>query len=52
LALSQSSTEMDAAKENLNDLTGEIAKSTRSVDASDEVIREPEFKLPRFLPGT
>jgi tetratricopeptide (TPR) repeat protein len=52
LALSQSSTEMDAAKENLNDLTGEIAKSKRSVDASDEVIREREFKLPRFLPGT
>jgi len=52
LALSQSSTEMDAAKENLNDLTGETAKSKRSVDASDEVIREREFKLPRFLPGT
>ena len=52
LALSQSSTEMDAAKENLNVLTGEIAKSKRSVDASDEVIREREFKLSRFLPGT
>src|SRR5260370_38837653 len=52
LALSQPSTERDAAKENLNSLTGKAAKSKTSVDASDEVIREREFKLPRFLPGT
>src|SRR5260370_35384639 len=52
LALSQPSTERDAAKENLNILTGKAAKSKTLVDASDEVIREREFKLPRFLPGT
>lgn len=33
-------------------MTGKAAKSKTSVDASDEVIREREFKLPRFLPGT
>ena len=52
MALSQASTEMEAAQENLNNLTGKEAKSRGSVDASDEVIREREFKLPRFLPGT
>jgi tetratricopeptide (TPR) repeat protein/transglutaminase-like putative cysteine protease len=51
LGLSQFNIEMDAAKENLNHLIG-AAKAKESVDASDEVIREREFKLPRFLPGT
>jgi tetratricopeptide (TPR) repeat protein/transglutaminase-like putative cysteine protease len=51
-ALSQSSADMDAAQENLNSLTNRDVKSKGSVDASEEVIREREFKLPRFLPGT
>ena len=33
-------------------MTGKEAKSRKSVDASEEVIHEREFKLPRFLPGT
>jgi tetratricopeptide (TPR) repeat protein len=52
VASSEFATEMDAAQENLNNLTGRPVKSKNSVDASDEVIREREFKLPRFLPGT
>ena len=51
LALSQYKTEMDAAQENLDHLTG-AAKSKSTVDASDVTIRERTFKLPRFLPGT
>ena len=50
--MSQFQTEMAAAQENLNSLTGKEARSRSSVDASGEVIREREFKLPRFLPGT
>jgi tetratricopeptide (TPR) repeat protein len=50
--LSQFQVEMAAAQENLNNLTGKEAKSRSSVDASGEVIREREFKLPRFLQGT
>ncbi len=52
LDMSQFQTEMAAAQENLNSLTGKAAKSRSSVDASDLIIREREFKLPRFLPGT
>ena len=52
LPLSEYRTEMDAAQEDLNYLTGASSKSETSVDASDAVIRERTFKLPRFLPGT
>ena len=45
-------TEVAAAKENLNRLTGGAGKSTGSTDAAGLVVREREFKLPRFLPGT
>lgn len=50
--MSQFQTEMAAAQENLNSLTGKAAKPRSSGDASDLVIREREFKLPRFLSGT
>lgn len=52
LELSQYKTEIDAAQENLNHLTGSAAKSKSTGDASDKVIRERTFKLTRFLPGT
>jgi hypothetical protein len=52
LDMSQVPTEMAAAQENLNSLTGKAVKSRTSVDGSDLVIKEREFKLPRFLPGT
>jgi hypothetical protein len=52
LALSQFKTEMDAAQENLDHLTGGAAKAKSAGDASGVVIRERTFKLPRFLPGT
>lgn len=52
LALNQYQTEMEAAQENLGHLTGGAAKPKDTTDASDEVIRERTFKLPRFLPGT
>jgi hypothetical protein len=52
LALSEYKTEMDAAQENLDRLTAGTMKSKSTVDASDLVIRERTFKLPRFLPGT
>jgi tetratricopeptide (TPR) repeat protein len=57
LALDQYATEIAAAQENLNFLTGgaaksELAKSKSASEASDQVIHEREFKLPRFLQGT
>lgn len=52
LPLSQYQTEINAAQENLSHLTGGSTKSTDTVDASNIVIRERTFKLPRFLPGT
>jgi tetratricopeptide (TPR) repeat protein len=52
LALSQYKTELDAAQKNLDHLTGGAAKSKGTGDGSDLVIRERQFKLPRFLPGT
>ncbi len=52
LDMGQFQTEMAAAQENLNSLTGKAAKPRSSGDASDLVIREREFKLPRFLSGT
>src|SRR5208283_4188820 len=52
LGLNQYKTEIDAAQENLNHLTGGAAKSKSADDASESVIHEREFKLPRFLPGT
>ncbi len=51
LGLSQYQIELDAAKENLTYLTG-AAKTNNKDDASDLVVHEREFKLPRFLPGT
>jgi tetratricopeptide (TPR) repeat protein len=52
LALSQYQTEMDAARENLDHLPGGTSKTQGIVEASDIVIRERTFKLPRFLSGT
>jgi Tfp pilus assembly protein PilF/transglutaminase-like putative cysteine protease len=52
LALSQYKTEMDAAQENLNHLTGGAGKSKSTSDGSESVIHERMFKLPRFLQGT
>ncbi len=52
LPLSSYQTELNAAQENLNHLTAGSAKSTGVGDASNIVIRERTFKLPRFLPGT
>lgn len=51
-ALSQAGTEIAAAQENLDHLTGGTAKSKSTGDASDVVIRERTFKIARFLPGT
>jgi tetratricopeptide (TPR) repeat protein len=45
-------TELAAAQENLARLGGGSTKATKFVDASDDVIHEREFKLPRFLPGS
>jgi hypothetical protein len=45
-------TEIDAAQENLNHLTGGTAKSKGTGEASEMAIRERTFKLARFLPGT
>lgn len=50
MALSQYSVEQAAAQENLDYLTKGNAKGTG--DATNIVIRERTFKLPRFLPGT
>jgi tetratricopeptide (TPR) repeat protein len=49
---SEIQTEMAAAKGNLEILTGGTSKSTSTNEASAMVIKEREFKLPRFLPGT
>ena len=48
----QFSTELAAANENLNYLTGRPVHSTNSFDSSDITIAQRTFKLPRFLPGT
>ena len=48
----QVNTEMAAAQENLDKLTGGAARSKTTGDASDMVIRERTFKIARFLPGT
>jgi Tfp pilus assembly protein PilF len=48
----QFQTEIDAAKENLERMTAGMPKSKGAVDASDMVVRERDFRLPRFLPGT
>jgi len=45
-------TEMAAAQENLNHLTGSAAKSKGSFDTSGLSIAERTFKLARFLRGT
>jgi tetratricopeptide (TPR) repeat protein len=52
LGASEYATELAAAQENLNYLTRVAGTSNTSKDASDFVIRERTFKLPRFLPGT
>jgi tetratricopeptide (TPR) repeat protein len=52
LALSQYKTESDTAQKTLDHLKLGAAKSQGTGDASDIVIRERTFKLPRFLPGT
>lgn len=48
----EAGTEIAAAQENLDHLTGGAPKSKSMDDATDAVIRERTFKLPRFLPGT
>lgn len=48
----QFSTELAAANENLNYLTGRPSHSTNSFDSSDMTIAQRTYKLPRFLPGT
>ena len=48
----QYKTEQDEAQKTLDFLMGGAAKSKNLGDASDLVIREREFKLPRFLTGT
>jgi hypothetical protein len=52
LALSEYKIEQDAAQENLDHLTGGTAKTNRTGDAADVIIRERTFNLARFLPGT
>lgn len=52
LRVDQFKTELDAAQENLNHLEGGAGNAKNTSDASDLVIHEREFKLPRFLPGT
>jgi tetratricopeptide (TPR) repeat protein len=52
VGVNQYKTELDAAQENLNRLTAGNVKSTSAGDASDLIIRDRTFKLPRFLPGT
>lgn len=52
MSASQIKIEMDAAKENLDHLTAGAANSKKTGDVSSMVIREREFKLPRFLMGT
>src|SRR5437588_3310552 len=49
-ALSDYKSEMDTARKELDHLTGGAAKGT--TDASDLIIRERKFELPRFLLGT
>jgi tetratricopeptide (TPR) repeat protein/transglutaminase-like putative cysteine protease len=51
LGLDEYKTELDAAQENLDFLTGKDSKSN-AVDAADIVVRERIFKLPHFLTGT
>ena len=48
----QFSTELAAANENLNYLTGRPTHSTNSFDSSDITIAQRTHKLPRFFPGT
>lgn len=48
----QFSTELAAANENLNFLTGRPVHSTNSFDTSDATIAQRTYKLPRFLSGT
>lgn len=48
----QFSTELAAANENLNFLTGRPVHSTNGFDTSDMTIAERTYKLPRFLSGT
>ena len=50
--LMQMQTEMDAAKQNLEFLTAGAPHSKSTDDAVDMVLKEREFKLPRFLAGT
>ncbi len=52
LALDEYKTEMDTAQETLKSLTGGSEKSKNMNEASDIVVRERTFKLPRFLRGT
>jgi tetratricopeptide (TPR) repeat protein len=52
LASGQYKTEMNAAQENLDHLTGGAEKSKSTRDVSEMVLRESTFKLPRFLSGT
>jgi hypothetical protein len=52
LTADESATEVAAAKQNLEHLTGGKSEPKSAEDATDLVVRERTFKLPRFLPGT
>lgn len=52
VTLNDYKSEMDAAQKKLEHLTGSVASSKSMTDASDLVIRERTFALPRFLPGS
>jgi tetratricopeptide (TPR) repeat protein len=52
VSLDQYKTDLDAAQENLKQLTGGSAQSKNAGDVSARTNREREFKLPRFLVGT
>jgi tetratricopeptide (TPR) repeat protein len=52
IALDDYKTEANAAQKTLDRLAGASAKGKSTNQATDIVIRERTFKLPRFLPGT
>ncbi len=51
-ASDEAKTETEEMQKLLDHLTGGTAKSKSAGDASDSIIRERTFKLPRFMPGT
>jgi tetratricopeptide (TPR) repeat protein len=52
ISIASYNTELAAAQENLARLGGGSTKATKFVDASNDVIHEREFKIPKFLPGS